>query len=104
MNVWNIDHGSGLRVQGRLPSTGGLGSGGSLCVPEEELDLRLVRTKGGVDAALEYAKTWSRYAKELLAWTDKRASYGEASFCSAPDGRQDPNLSCLQDSSPTVSP
>ncbi|XP_008047606.1 GEM-interacting protein [Carlito syrichta] len=41
----------------------------------EELDLRLLRTKGGVDAALEYAKTWSRYAKELLAWTEKRASY-----------------------------
>ncbi|XP_033056241.1 GEM-interacting protein isoform X6 [Trachypithecus francoisi] len=41
----------------------------------EELDLRLIRTKGGVDAALEYAKTWSRYAKELLAWTEKRASY-----------------------------
>ncbi|KAB0357025.1 hypothetical protein FD754_001181 [Muntiacus muntjak] len=41
----------------------------------EELDLRLIRTKGGVDAALEYAKTWSRYVKELLAWTEKRASY-----------------------------
>ncbi|XP_076978296.1 GEM-interacting protein isoform X2 [Tamandua tetradactyla] len=41
----------------------------------EELDLRLVRAKGGVDAALEYAKTWSRYAKELLAWTEKRASH-----------------------------
>uniref|UniRef100_A0A8C8YP64 GEM interacting protein n=1 Tax=Prolemur simus TaxID=1328070 RepID=A0A8C8YP64_PROSS len=41
----------------------------------EELDLRLIRTKGGVDAALEYAKTWTRYAKELLAWTEKRASY-----------------------------
>uniref|UniRef100_U6DX28 GEM-interacting protein n=1 Tax=Neovison vison TaxID=452646 RepID=U6DX28_NEOVI len=40
----------------------------------EELDLRLIRTTGGVDAALEYAKTWSRYAKELLAWTEKRAS------------------------------
>ncbi|KAM5232424.1 GEM-interacting protein isoform 2-T2 [Hipposideros larvatus] len=40
----------------------------------EELDLRLIRTKGGVDAALEYAKTWSRYAKELLSWTEKRAS------------------------------
>lgn len=39
--------------------------------------MRLVRTKGGVDAALEYAKTWSRYAKELLAWTEKRASLGE---------------------------
>ncbi|XP_057566315.1 GEM-interacting protein isoform X5 [Hippopotamus amphibius kiboko] len=47
------------------------------CTPltGEELDLRLIRTKGGVDAALEYAKTWSRYAKELLAWTEKRASY-----------------------------
>ncbi|XP_060037872.1 GEM-interacting protein isoform X2 [Erinaceus europaeus] len=42
---------------------------------EEELDLRLIQTKGGVDAALDYAKTWSRYAKELLAWTEKRASY-----------------------------
>ncbi|XP_023562967.1 GEM-interacting protein isoform X2 [Octodon degus] len=41
----------------------------------EELDLRLIRTKGGVDAALEYAKMWSRYAKELLAWTEKRANY-----------------------------
>ncbi|XP_037674276.1 GEM-interacting protein isoform X3 [Choloepus didactylus] len=41
----------------------------------EELDLRLVRTKGGVNAALEYAKTWSRYAKELLAWIEKRASH-----------------------------
>uniref|UniRef100_G1T393 GEM interacting protein n=1 Tax=Oryctolagus cuniculus TaxID=9986 RepID=G1T393_RABIT len=41
----------------------------------EELDLRLIRTKGGVDMALDYAKTWSRYAKELLAWTEKRANY-----------------------------
>ncbi|XP_055975449.1 GEM-interacting protein [Sorex fumeus] len=53
-------------------------SGPSLEAPvplsEEELDLRLVRTKGGVDAALDYAKTWGRYAKELLAWTEKRAS------------------------------
>nr|XP_045010250.1 GEM-interacting protein isoform X2 [Jaculus jaculus] len=54
---------SGPSPEGPAPITG------------EELDLRLIRTKGGVDAALEYAKTWSRYAKELLAWTDKRASY-----------------------------
>ncbi|XP_025771514.1 GEM-interacting protein isoform X2 [Herpailurus yagouaroundi] len=53
---------SGLSLEGPAPLTG------------EELDLRLIRTKGGVDAALEYAKTWSRYAKELLAWTEKRAS------------------------------
>ncbi|XP_008154567.2 GEM-interacting protein [Eptesicus fuscus] len=55
-------HWSGPSPEGPAPLTG------------EELDLRLVRTKGGVDAALEYAKTWSRYAKELLAWTEKRAS------------------------------
>ncbi|XP_046528354.1 GEM-interacting protein isoform X1 [Equus quagga] len=56
-------HWSGPSSEGPAPLTG------------EELDLRLIRTKGGVDAALEYAKTWSRYAKELLAWTEKRASY-----------------------------
>ncbi|XP_040597965.1 GEM-interacting protein isoform X2 [Mesocricetus auratus] len=50
-------------------------SEGAVPLTEEELDLRLIRTKGGVDAALEYAKAWSRYAKELLAWTDKRANY-----------------------------
>ncbi|XP_036306368.1 GEM-interacting protein isoform X2 [Pipistrellus kuhlii] len=55
-------HWSGPSPEGPAPLTG------------EELDLRLARTKGGVDAALEYAKTWSRYAKELLAWTEKRAS------------------------------
>ncbi|XP_058419878.1 LOW QUALITY PROTEIN: GEM-interacting protein [Diceros bicornis minor] len=54
---------SGPSPEGPAPLTG------------EELDLRLIRTKGGVDAALEYAKTWSRYAKELLAWTEKRASH-----------------------------
>lgn len=85
--VWNRSHESGLGFQGRLPrGRGKLGSRISLFIPEEELDLRLIRTKGGVDAALEYAKAWSRYAKELLAWTDKRANYGEASFCPAPDG------------------
>ncbi|XP_030893594.1 GEM-interacting protein isoform X3 [Leptonychotes weddellii] len=53
---------SGPSLEGPAPLTG------------EELDLRLIRTTGGVDAALDYAKTWSRYAKELLAWTEKRAS------------------------------
>lgn len=62
----------------------------------EELDLRLIRTKGGVDAALEYAKTWSRYAKELLAWTEKRASLGEGPFYPAPDPRQCPSPAQLR--------
>ncbi|KAM5237961.1 GEM-interacting protein [Ctenodactylus gundi] len=56
-------HWSGPSLEGPTPLTG------------EELDLRLIRTKGGVDAALDYAKMWTRYAKELLAWTEKRASY-----------------------------
>ncbi|KAM8764599.1 GEM-interacting protein [Rhynchonycteris naso] len=56
-------HWSGPSLEAPVPLTG------------EELDLRLIRTKGGVDAALDYAKTWSRYAKELLAWTEKRASF-----------------------------
>ncbi|XP_054549373.1 GEM-interacting protein isoform X2 [Talpa occidentalis] len=56
-------HWSGPSPEGPVPLTG------------EELDLRLIRTKGGIDAALEYAKTWSRYVKELLAWTEKRANH-----------------------------
>lgn len=59
--------------------------------PGEELDLRLIRTKGGVDAALEYAKTWSRYAKELLAWTEKRASHGESPYRWVSSPRQCPH-------------
>lgn len=55
-------HWSGTSPEGPAPLTG------------QELDLRLIRNKGGVDAALDYAKTWSRYAKELLSWTEKRAS------------------------------
>lgn len=50
-------------------------SEGPVPLTGEELDLRLIRTKGGVDAALEYAKMWGRYAKELLVWTEKRANY-----------------------------
>ncbi|XP_068939234.1 GEM-interacting protein isoform X3 [Petaurus breviceps papuanus] len=41
----------------------------------EELDTRLVRSEGGVEAALDYAKMWSRHLKEILNWTEKRASY-----------------------------
>lgn len=58
--------------------------------------MRLIRTSGGVDAALEYAKTWSRYAKELLAWTEKRASLGEGPFCPAPGPRQCPHPAQLR--------
>ncbi|XP_067416772.1 GEM-interacting protein [Emydura macquarii macquarii] len=41
----------------------------------EEADEMLIKCEGGVDAALEYAKTWCKYVKELLSWTDKRLNY-----------------------------
>ncbi|XP_043831546.1 GEM-interacting protein [Dromiciops gliroides] len=50
-------------------------SGGPAQLTGEELDTRLVRSEGGVEAALDYAKMWSRHIKEILSWTEKRASY-----------------------------
>uniref|UniRef100_A0A6Q2XXM1 Rho GTPase-activating protein 29 n=1 Tax=Esox lucius TaxID=8010 RepID=A0A6Q2XXM1_ESOLU len=38
------------------------------------VDLALQRSEGGVESALLYAKAWSKYTKELLAWVDKRLS------------------------------
>ncbi|NXJ86325.1 GMIP protein, partial [Trogon melanurus] len=41
----------------------------------QEADEMLIRCEGGIDAALEYAKAWCKYVKELLAWMEKRLSY-----------------------------
>nr|XP_033781127.1 GEM-interacting protein isoform X2 [Geotrypetes seraphini] len=41
----------------------------------EEVDDILIKCEGGVDFALDYAKKWCKYAKELLNWMDKRLSY-----------------------------
>lgn len=38
----------------------------------------LIKCEGGIDAALEYAKMWCKYVKELLSWIEKRLSYGES--------------------------
>ncbi|XP_030052972.1 GEM-interacting protein isoform X2 [Microcaecilia unicolor] len=35
----------------------------------------LIKCEGGVDFALDYAKKWCKYAKELLSWMDKRLIY-----------------------------
>ncbi|XP_053907900.1 GEM-interacting protein isoform X2 [Cuculus canorus] len=35
----------------------------------------LIKCEGGIDAALEYAKMWCKYVKELLSWIEKRLSY-----------------------------
>ncbi|XP_022609814.1 rho GTPase-activating protein 29-like isoform X1 [Seriola dumerili] len=45
-----------------------------LCLPVrvEEVDRTLQRQDSGVESALLYAKAWSKYTKELLAWVEKR--------------------------------
>ncbi|XP_067332759.1 GEM-interacting protein isoform X2 [Channa argus] len=40
----------------------------------QEADLTLCRSEDGVETALQYAKMWCRYAKDLLAWIEKRIS------------------------------
>ncbi|GLD55048.1 rho GTPase-activating protein 29-like isoform X1 [Lates japonicus] len=41
-------------------------------VRAEEVDKTLQRQGSGVESALLYAKAWSKYTKELLAWVEKR--------------------------------
>ncbi|NXG65993.1 GMIP protein, partial [Hemiprocne comata] len=46
---------------------------GSVAV--QEVDEMLTKCEGGIEAALEYAKMWCKYVKELLSWMEKRLSY-----------------------------
>ncbi|XP_041033145.1 GEM-interacting protein isoform X2 [Carcharodon carcharias] len=39
---------------------------------EEEADEMLVKCERGVDSALQYAKLWAKYTKELLSWMERR--------------------------------
>uniref|UniRef100_A0A8C6WMF3 Rho GTPase-activating protein 29 n=1 Tax=Neogobius melanostomus TaxID=47308 RepID=A0A8C6WMF3_9GOBI len=43
-------------------------------VRPEDVDKTLQRRDSGVESALLYAKAWSKYTKELLAWVEKRLS------------------------------
>ncbi|KAM3864422.1 GEM-interacting protein [Diretmus argenteus] len=40
----------------------------------QDADLALCRSEDGVETALQYAKMWCRYAKDILAWVEKRIS------------------------------
>lgn len=46
----------------------------------QEADLALCRCEDGVDMAMQYAKMWCRYAKDLLVWMEKRISLGKSTF------------------------
>lgn len=56
-------------------------TGPSPPVRVEEVDRTLQRQDSGVESALLYAKAWSKYTKELLAWVEKRLSMGELGQC-----------------------
>lgn len=46
----------------------------------QEADLALCRCEDGVETALQYTKMWCRYAKDLLAWMEKRISLGRCYY------------------------
>ncbi|NXC98146.1 RHG29 protein, partial [Certhia familiaris] len=40
----------------------------------EEVDSMLLRNDSGIESALSYAKTWSKYTKDVVAWVEKKLS------------------------------
>ncbi len=44
----------------------------------EHVDLLLLKHDSGVESALLYAKAWSKYTKDMLAWVEKRLSLGQS--------------------------
>ncbi|XP_034147286.1 rho GTPase-activating protein 29 isoform X1 [Esox lucius] len=62
----SLESGEGVSEKNDLVCPGGALS------KEEEVDLVLQKNDNGVESALLYAKAWSKYTKDLLAWVDKR--------------------------------
>ncbi|XP_066192243.1 rho GTPase-activating protein 45 isoform X1 [Sylvia atricapilla] len=52
----------------------GMDSYDTACPPAEEVDVMLQRCEGGMDAALQYAKTISKYMKDLIGYLEKRTT------------------------------
>ncbi|NWJ07430.1 RHG29 protein, partial [Crypturellus undulatus] len=86
----DVDNGSslGLPVSRRSRSFENLSveSGGSLHEKDDiqgmsffvvflnELDSMLLRNDTGIESALSYAKAWSKYTKDVVAWVEKKLS------------------------------
>ncbi|KAM6261816.1 rho GTPase-activating protein 29 isoform 4-T6 [Porphyrio hochstetteri] len=82
----DVDNGSslGLPVSRRSRSFENLSveSGGSLHEKDdiqghlraEEVDSMLLRNDSGIESALSYAKAWSKYTKDVVAWVEKKLS------------------------------
>lgn len=46
----------------------------------EEIDSVLLRNDNGIESALSYAKAWSKYTKDIVAWVEKKLNLGEWFF------------------------
>lgn len=49
-------------------------------VSPQEVDILLQRSEGGVDSALNYAKSIAKYMKDIISYVDKRIALGNAFF------------------------
>ncbi|XP_055722050.1 rho GTPase-activating protein 29-like isoform X2 [Salvelinus fontinalis] len=58
--------------EGYVPEKKGLVGPEVALSKEEEVDVILQKNDSGVESVLLYAKAWSKYTKDLLAWVDKR--------------------------------
>lgn len=45
-----------------------------------ELDNLLLKNTDSVELALSYAKTWSKYTKNIVSWVEKKLNLGEFSI------------------------
>lgn len=45
-----------------------------------ELDSVLLKNTDSVELALSYAKTWSKYTKNIVSWVEKKLNLGELPF------------------------
>ena len=43
----------------------------------EELDNILIKCDSGMEVALKRAKAWSKYAKDIISYVEKRAALGK---------------------------
>lgn len=45
-----------------------------------ELDSVLLKNTDSIELALSYAKTWSKYTKNIVSWVEKKLNLGEWFF------------------------
>uniref|UniRef100_A0A0B8RXH3 Rho GTPase-activating protein 29 n=1 Tax=Philothamnus irregularis TaxID=1899461 RepID=A0A0B8RXH3_9SAUR len=60
----NLCTDSGISLHEGVQSTGHLNA--------EEIDSALLRNDNGIKSALSYAKAWSKYAKDIVVWVEKK--------------------------------